>query len=179
MFYPERNMFAKIIQHLHNMAHSRWYWLSLIIIGTSLLTAALIFQHVLEEMPCLVCIHVRLWISLLVLIALFGLLTCRSRCPNIIANLAVVGTAVALTERSYLLLGTERGFIFSDCGFNLGLPGWFAIDDWLPWLYRIETSCGYTPELIFGITMAEALIVLSVALLLISLSVTASSLFKR
>lgn len=171
-------MLAKVTQHLNNTAHSRWYWLSLIVIGTSLLIAALIFQHVLDEMPCLVCIHVRLWISLLVLIALLGLFTCDSRWPNIFANLAVVGTAVALTERSYLLLGTERGFIFGDCGFNLGLPGWFAIDDWLPWLYRIETSCGYTPELIFGITMAEALMVLSVFLLFISVFTSLASLIK-
>lgn len=172
-------MFEKITNHLNDTAHSRWYWLSLIIIGTSLLIAALIYQHVLEEMPCVVCIHVRLWVSLLVLIALFGLLTSHSRWPNVIANLAVVVTAIALTERSYLLLGTERGFIFGDCGFSLGLPSWFAIDDWLPWLYRIETSCGYTPELIFGITMAEALMGLSVCLLFISLSVTVSSLLKQ
>ena len=172
-------MLSKIINQLNNIAHSRWYWLSLIVVGTSLLIAALIYQHVLDEMPCVACIHVRLWISLLVLIALLGLFTCHSRWPNFFANLAVVGTAIALTERSYLLLGTERGFIFADCGFSLGLPGWFAIDEWLPWLYRIETSCGYTPELIFGITMAEALIVLSVVLLLISFTVTASSLLKR
>lgn len=172
-------MFAKITNHLHNTAHSRWYWLWLMLIGASLLITALIFQYVFDEMPCVVCIQVRLWISLLVLIALFGLFTRHSRWPDVFANLAVVGTAVALTERSYLLLGTERGFIFGDCGFNLGLPSWFAIDDWLPWVYRIETSCGYTPELIFGITMAEALMFFSVCLLLISLSVTVSSLRKR
>lgn len=172
-------MFTKITHYLNNIAHSRWYWLWLMVIGASLLITALIFQYVFDEMPCVVCIQVRLWISLLVLIALFGLFNRHSRWPNVFANLAVVGTAVALTERSYLLLGTERGFIFGDCGFNLGLPSWFAIDDWLPWVYRIETSCGYTPELIFGITMAEALMVFSVCLLLISLSVTLSSLRKR
>ena len=171
-------MFEKITDHLKNTAHSRWYWLSLIVIGTSLIIAALIYQHILDEMPCVACIHVRLWISLLVLIALFGLFTRYSRWPNVFANFAVVGTAVALTERSYLLLGTERGFIFADCGFSLGLPGWFAIDDWLPWLYRIEASCGYTPEFIFGITMAEALMVLSVCLLLLSVSTSLASLIN-
>lgn len=172
-------MFSKITHKLGNIAHSHWYCLSLVLIGVALLTVALIFQHVLDEQPCVMCIQVRLWISLLVLIALFGLFTCNSRWPNIFANLAVVGIAVALAERSYMLLGTERGFVFSDCGFSLGLPSWFAIDDWLPWLYRIETSCGYTPEIIFGITMAEVLMVLSVCLLLISFSLTVSSLLKR
>ena len=76
-----------------------------------------------------------------------------------------------MVERSYLLLGTERGFIFSDCGFSLGLPEWFAIEDWLPGLYRIETSCSYTPEIAFNITMAEALITISSLLLLLSIGV--------
>ena len=83
----------------------------------------------------------------------------------------VVILAISLTERSYQLLGTERGFVFGDCGFDLGLPVWFAIEDWLPWLYRVETACGYTPEIAFGITMAEALIVISVAFLLLGISV--------
>ena len=88
-----------------------------------------------------------------------------------LAHLSVVFIAVSLTERSYQLLGTERGFVFSDCGFDLGLPAWFAIEEWLPWLFRVETSCGYTPEIVFDITMAEALMVMSVGLLLLSFCV--------
>ena len=99
----------------------------------------------------------------------------RYRIPNFIAHLCVFATAVALTERSYQLLGTERGFLFGDCGFTSGLPAWFAIEEWLPWLYRIETSCGYTPEIVFGITMAETLMVLSVFLLVFSFFVTLAS----
>ena len=77
-----------------------------------------------------------------------------------------------MVERSYQLLGTERGFVFGDCGFELGLPSWLAIDVWIPSIYRIETSCGYTPELIFGITMAEFLMVFSVGFLLLSFCVS-------
>ncbi len=94
---------------------------------------------------------------------------------NAVANLFIVFIAVGITERSYQLLGTERGFIFSDCGFDLGLPAWFPIDEWLPWLYRVETLCGYTPEIFFGITMAEMLIVMSGLLLLVSFAVFLAS----
>ena len=90
---------------------------------------------------------------------------------NSVIQFCVVMTAAGLMERSYQLLGTERGFVFGDCGFDLGLPGWFAIGEWLPWLYRVETSCGYTPELVLGITMAEALMLFSTCLLIISLGV--------
>ena len=116
--------------------------------------------------------------SLLVIVSIAGLLSIGRRLLNSLAHLSIVLVAAALFERCYQLLGTERGFVFGDCGFNLGLPAWFAIEEWLPWLYRVETSCGYTPEIIFAITMAEALMVMSVVLLLVSFCVFVASLFN-
>lgn len=168
-------MFTTIIKKLANISHSHWYWLVYIISGLALLSTALFYQHGLDEQPCLMCIQVRLWVTLFVIVSIAGLLSRNNRIINSIAQLSIVLIAIGLCERSYQLLGTERGFVFSDCGFNLGLPAWFAIDDWLPFMYRVETSCGYTPELVFGITMAEALMALSLSLLLISLCVTLSS----
>lgn len=171
-------MFNNIIDQLIKTSHSRWYWLLYILGSLSLIATALYFQFVRELPPCLLCIQVRLLFSLLIIVAVVGLLSLNNRAVNTIAHMSVVLIAVSLVERSYQLLGTERGFVFSDCGFNLGLPAWFAIDDWLPWLYRVETTCGYTPELLFGITMAEALMVMSVLLLPFSFCVFLASFIK-
>jgi len=167
-----------IFNHLKNLSVSRWYWLMYIGGSLSLLVAALYFQFVREELPCLMCIQVRLLITLLILVSLAGLWLRRNRVMNLITQLSTVLVFAGLVERSYMLLGTERGFVFADCGFSLGLPAWFAVEDWLPWLYRVETSCGYTPEVIFGITMAEALMVLSASFLLFSLLVFIASLVR-
>ncbi len=167
-----------IVNYLKNLSGSRWYWLMYIAGGLALLTAALYFQFFRDELPCLMCIQVRLLISLLVIVALAGLLLRNNRVMSVITHLSTVFVFAALTERSYMLLGTERGFVFADCGFKLGLPSWFAVENWLPWLYRVETSCGYTPEVIFGITMAEALMVLSVLFLLLSASVFVARLVR-
>ena len=112
------------------------------------------------------------------MVSIVGLLSRNSRAVNAAAQLSIVLIAIGLTERSYQLLGTERGFVFGDCGFDLGLPAWFAIEEWLPSIYRVETSCGYTPEIVFGITMAEVLMLLSVCLLLFSSCVFLASLVK-
>lgn len=165
-------MWIKLISRLKVVAHSQWYWLMSIAAGLALLIVALIYQHVFGEEPCVMCIHVRLWISLWIVVSFVGLVTLHNRVFNAVVHSSVILIAVALSERSYQLIGTERGFLFGDCGFTLGLPEWFAIEEWLPWLYRIETSCGYTPELGFGITMAEVLILFSVGLLLLSVCIT-------
>ena len=154
------------------------YWVFYIAVSVIMLAVALYFQHVLDEPPCLLCIQVRLLLSLLILISIFGLVVKHRRRVNSTLHIATVFVAVALLERSYQLLGTERGFVFSDCGFNLGLPAWFAIEDWLPSLYRVETTCGYTPEILFGITMAEALLLLSTVFLLTSACVALASFLR-
>lgn len=171
-------MLIKIFHQLKEASHHRGYWLLCILVGASLLGAALFYQHVLGERPCLLCIQIRLWISLLVIASFVGLLVQKNNVMNTMAHVAVVLIAIGLVERCYQLLGTERGFVFGDCGFELGLPGWLPLDVWLPSVYYVETSCGYTPEIAFGITMAEALMLFSVCLLLVSAGLALASVFK-
>jgi len=153
---------SKLISVFRKMPSGSRYWLVLLSSAVLLMFAALYFQYILEELPCLMCIQVRIWLVLLIFVSIFGLLTHTQRWPNLVAQAGVLVIAGGLAERSYMLLGTERGFVFSDCGFDLGLPEWLAIDVWFPRLFQVETTCGYTPEIIFGITMAESLMVLSV-----------------
>ncbi len=163
---------------LNQLSTSRLYWLFLAIMSFSLLASALYYQYVLEEWPCVLCIQVRLWLSLLLMISVIMALLKRSGLVLHLANLLVIVVASGLAERSYLLLGTERGFVFRNCGFDLGMPSWLALDKWLPWLYRVDASCGYTPELMFGVTMAEALMILSVALLINAVFIFLAALIK-
>ncbi len=168
-----------MINNIQNISKSPWYWLSYIIGGIALLAVALFYQHVLEELPCVVCIQIRLWIALLVIVAMIGFAVRKSHWPNIIMQLSMGFVSVGFIERSYLLLGTEKGFIFGGCGFDMGLPVWFKIEEWLPWIFKVETSCGYTPELILGITMAESLMFLSISLMVVSIVVAIATLLNR
>lgn len=154
------------------------YWSVLAVLGVAFETVALYYQHVLDELPCVLCIHVRLLMLALILVSLAALVVRRGWWLVATAHLLTVGVAVMLLERSYQLLGTERGFTFSDCGFDLGLPGWLALDRWFPAMFQVQTSCGYTPELLFGITMAEALIVFSAVFLVLSLAMTLAAMLK-
>lgn len=164
-------MFVKLIKQLEVLAHSHWYWLMYIAGGFSFLAVALIFQYHFDYDPCVLCIQTRLLVTLWIMVSIIGLLVLRKNIFSAMTHISMVLIAIVFTERSYQLLGTERGFVFGDCGFDLGLPTWFAIEEWLPSVFRIETSCGYTPNLIFNITMAEALAVFSVGFVLLSISV--------
>ena len=155
---------SKVISLFRKMPSRRRYWLVILLSAVSLMFAALYYQYIQELQPCLMCIQVRIWLVVLIFVSIFGMLTRTQRWSNLVAQSGLLIIAGGLAERAYMLLGTERGFVFSDCGFDLGLPDWLAIDVWFPRLFQVETTCGYTPEIIFGITMAEALMVLSVVM---------------
>ena len=164
-----------MLDMLAKIGKSSLYWLALALIGLSFEAVALFYQYVLEEMPCVMCIQVRLWVMALIMVALLVLLLRRLRFMPVAGHLLTVVIAAGLLERSYQLLGTERGFVFGECGFDLGLPDWFTPDVWFPALFEVQTTCGYTPELLFGITMAEALIVASSVFVLVSLAMTVAA----
>jgi len=167
-----------MLSKLQKIAHSRWYWLALLALSLSFISVALYYQYALDEMPCVLCIQVRIWILCLAFVGLNAYIL-YNKWSSRIAHLVTVLIAAALLDRSYQLLGTERGFVFGDCGFDLGLPAWLALDNWFPALFQVQASCGYTPELIFGITMAEALIVFSTVFFFVSITLTIMSFMRK
>lgn len=167
-----------MLDTLAGIGRSRFYWLALLVAGLSSEAVALYYQYRLEEMPCVMCIQVRLWVAALIIVALLVLLLRRLRFVPMAGHLLTVVIAAGMLERSYRLLGTERGFVLGDCGFSLGLPAWFTPDTWFPLLFQVQTTCGYTPELLFGVTMAEALIVASAVFMLIAVAMTVAAIAR-
>lgn len=164
---------------LTRLAHSKSYWLALILLGLAQEIVALLYQYVWEELPCVLCIHVRLWLACSILLALIALFVRRQRWLLTGAHALNTLIMAGLFERSWVLLGTERGTIMASCAFDLGLPAWLAFDKWWPAVFEVQATCGYTPELLFGITMADALIVLSAVLVVISACLTFVSLPRK
>lgn len=154
------------------------YWLALLLFGLALEGTALFYQYVLEYGPCVLCIHVRIWVAGLVLVALLGLALRRARPARLFVQLLTVVVLAGLVERAWLLLGVERGTVVGECSFDLGLPAWLALDRWLPWLFQVHEACGVTPPLPFGLTMAQALLPVSTLVLATAIAVLVAGLAR-
>lgn len=154
-----------MLNRLIRFSASAWYWLGLIAFGLSMEGVALYYQYALDYGPCVLCIHVRLWLLAMMAVALPALWLRSIGWLNAVLHAGVAGLMVGMLQTSQQLLGTERGTIFGSCNFDAGLPSWFALDKWFPAVFGVKEACGYTPELLFGVTMAEALVVLSYALI--------------
>ncbi len=123
---------------------------------------ALYYQYQLNYLPCVLCIHVRMLLAAILLLSILGWIFSNIRGVSILVFAGVTGFWLWMAERSYQLLGVERGWIFGECDMSSGLPEWLALEKWFPWLFEIYEPCGYTPFLMFRVSMAEALIVMSV-----------------
>lgn len=163
---------------LISTAGSRWYWVFILVSGLSFEAVALYYQYVLDEWPCVLCIHVRIWIAAIIVISAVALISKSTTWSARIFHLLITLASIGFVERSWQTLAIERGWIFGDCSMDSGLPDWFALDRWIPFLFEVKTTCGYTPYIILQISMAEILMLTSVVLLLLSLSLFAASWFK-
>ena len=142
---------------LSHVLQTRWYWISLFVAGLALLAVALYYQYVLGDEPCQVCIHARLWVVAFTLIALIMLVAPQTSLLRVVGNVGVLIAGAGLFERARYLYRLENGIGDGSCQFQLGMPDWFAVDRWMPWLFEVRNLCSFTPEMLFGLSMAEAL----------------------
>jgi len=168
-----------MVRFLVNLSQQRRYWVALVLLGIALEAAALYYQYVLDEWPCLLCIHIRIWIMAFILLGILALFFTGSQRASRLMHGASTIVMLGFVERSWRVLAVERGWVFGDCEMDLGMPAWFALDQWFPWLFEVQTSCGYTPIIAFNISMAEVLLVISSALLLSCATLFVASWFNK
>jgi len=152
------------VSTLSNLLQTKWYWVMVATLGVVLLAVALFYQYALGDEPCQVCIHARLWVVAFTLIALIMLLTPQRTLLRSIGNIGVFLAGVGLAERARYLYRLENGIGDGSCQFQLGMPDWFAVDRWIPWLFEVRNLCSFTPEMLFGLSMAEWLMTIAVGL---------------
>ena len=145
-----------------------WYWLFIVFVGSGLEAGALYYQYIVGDEPCVLCIHVRIWVAAFMLVGLIGLISYRSETARLASNILTIITAAGLTERSWQTLATEKGWAESSCAMDAGLPSWFDLERWFPAVFQVRDSCGFTPYIIGQITMAEFLLVIAGASLLVT-----------
>jgi disulfide bond formation protein DsbB len=167
------------VEIFERIGASRLYWLAMIVIALAAEGVALYYQYALNQYPCVLCIHVRLWVAAFVIVGALGLAMRTSRRGRIAASALSLVAAIGFTERSWQTLATERGWIVElACPMDAGLPSWFDLDHWFPAVFGVQASCGISPEMLFGISMAEALMAMSVVTLCITSLVLAANVIR-
>jgi len=157
------------VSSLTNLLQARWYWAVIAALGFMLLAVALYYQYALGDEPCQVCIHARLWVVAFTLIALIVLVMPQTSPVRVAGNVGVIIAGAGLFERARYLYRLENGIGDGSCQFQLGMPDWFAVDRWMPWLFEVRNLCSFTPEMLLGLSMAETLMGVGVGVCLVAI----------
>jgi disulfide bond formation protein DsbB len=128
----------------------------------------LYYQYALGDEPCQVCIHARLWVVAFTLIAFMMSMTPQITLVRVLGNLGVLIAGAGLFERARYLYRLENGIGDGSCQFQLGMPDWFAVDEWMPWLFEVRNLCSFTPEMLFGLSMVETLMAVGAGICLLA-----------
>ena len=153
------------MEKLTAFLESKAYWATMLLGGAFLMAVALHYQYVMGEDPCQACVQVRVWIVTGMLVSLVMLVLPRKPVSSLLGLLVFTGTGLGLAERSWFLYLIENGRGDGSCGFMLGAPDWFPIDRWLPSIFEVRNLCSFTPDILLGISMAEALLIVSAIVL--------------
>ena len=150
-----------------NVVSSKRYWLLLATVGMAMLGIELYYQYALGEEPCQVCIQARLWVVALLLSSAGAACLPNNRRTRFGGGALALLSVAGLGERAWFLYRLENGQGNGSCEFQLGMPHWFAVDRWFPSLFEVRNLCSFTPEMLFGLSMAEGLLLISGLLIVI------------
>jgi disulfide bond formation protein DsbB len=149
------------------VTRSPLFWVVIFLICTIMEGTALYYQYVLDYYPCVLCVQIRACIGIIMIAALIGIFGSTWRPSRTIAHLTGLFGSGLMLERSYQTLGVEKGFIDGSCSLTSGFPSWIPLNEVWPAVFEPLESCGYTPLLPLGISMAEALVAAAVILTLV------------
>lgn len=145
---------------------ARWQsWAALIAICVGLEAGALYYQLALLQYPCELCIYTRVWLAAIALVALPGLLLRKTLWPLRALLVVELGLTIGLATVVWKLLALENGWAGAGaCSFFPNFPSWAPLDEWLPVLFQVQGPCAATPKVLLGLSMADALAVVTAGL---------------
>jgi disulfide bond formation protein DsbB len=157
-----------------------YFWWAVAALMLALEAGALLFQHVWHYYPCEVCVYVRVWVLALLLLALLAQVLRQCWWGRLVAVLAGLGLTVGLANESWNLVKIEYGVSGGgSCAFKANFPAWAPLDKWLPSVFEVQDFCKATPELLWGISMTDVLVMVSAGLLVVLTVALAGTLLKR
>ncbi|TCK08954.1 disulfide bond formation protein B [Marinobacterium mangrovicola] len=165
-----------MLDFLSATSRSRVFWFLVLIACLLLEGTALYYQYVLDYGPCVLCVHIRAWIMGLGIVALLMLIVGGPLA--VLGQLASLGLSAGLLYSSWVTLGVERGTAGESCTMDPNFPSWLPLHEWSPTMFEPWEPCGYTPMMAFNISMAEALVAIGAAWVLVSLVLLLASLRK-
>jgi len=143
----------------YNFGNSRFFWISGLVYLLLMESIALYFQYILDMEPCSLCVQIRAWVLGAMILSIFTSFVCTKFIWRWIGLTLTIALLIGGLYTSWYSWRVEKGEIISSCSLGAGFPGFMPLDDWVPWLFSAQGICGQSPDMWFGLSMNEGLII--------------------
>ncbi|MDA9556022.1 disulfide bond formation protein DsbB [Vibrio sp.] len=149
------------MRSLYHFSTQRIAWIILLISAIGVEVSGLIFQHIFNLQPCVMCIYERIAFLGIVGGALVGLIQPQKaifRWLGLFIWLfsAIKGSQLALEHIDYQLNPSP----FVTCDLFVNFPEWLPLNDWAPWIFEAYGDCSEIVWTLMGYTMPQWTLVL-------------------
>jgi len=148
-----------VLNVFYKISQARYFWLAGAFYLLLMEAIALYYQYVLEYYPCALCVQIRAWVSGAIILSIgFSFVSEHLwwRWTGLTLTTTLVGGAL---YTSWYAFGVENGTVLSSCTMGAGFPEFMPLDQWIPWLFSAQGMCGRSPDMWFGLTMNEGLLI--------------------
>ena len=143
----------------YEISQNRYFWIAVTAYFLLMEAIALYYQYVLDTYPCALCVQIRAWVWGAVLFSAICAVMCKHfwwRWLGLTLSIACIAGGI---YTSWYAWGVENGTIISSCSMGAGFPEFMPLDQWIPLLFAAEGFCGQSPDMWFGLSMVEGLLI--------------------
>ena len=155
---------------IYELGQAAYFWLAGILYFAVMESIALYYQYVLQFYPCALCVQVRAWVIGAILSSAVSIYFRGSFWIRFFGLFLTIVFVSGAFYTSYYAWGVEKGTVISTCSMGAGFPSFIPLDQWIPLFFGANGPCGQSPEMWFGLSMVETLMItLGIPLLILSL----------
>ncbi|WP_428773708.1 disulfide bond formation protein DsbB [Vibrio sp.] len=154
----------QILYWLNSFSRRRLAWMLLLTFVVFFEGCALVFQHILELAPCVMCIYERIAMLGIGGAALFGVLAPQNPLVRWLGLAgwgasSYKGLTLAMQHVDYQLNPSP----FATCDLFVTFPDWAPLNQWAPWMFEAYGDCSKIVWQFLTLSMPQWLVVIFAA----------------
>ncbi|MFB4494380.1 disulfide bond formation protein DsbB [Enterobacter hormaechei subsp. oharae] len=126
---------------LRVIAERRTSWFLLAVSGAALESQALVFQHMMEFRPCVMCIYERVAVLGIIAAGIIGVISAVKAVRWMAIAVWIYSAAEGVKLAWHHTMLQLHPSPFETCDFAVSFPQWIPLDHWFPFMFVATGDC--------------------------------------
>jgi len=163
-----------MFKYLRRISERRTSWVLLAVSGAILESQALVFQHIMEFKPCVMCIYERVAVLGIIAAGIIGVITSVKAGRWLAIAVWIYSAAEGMKLAWHHTMLQLHPSPFETCDFEVSFPQWIPLDRWFPFMFVATGDCADRSWLLLNMSIPQWLTGIFAVYLTIAIAVMLS-----